>query len=121
MSESKVKLNVKDTLAAVKQMALLTCDKLSSDRAAAVKFYFNLNLLRISASAAGIGSGEVELEIDYKGESVEINFNPNFIKEILQNVDEEFAALKFKDSLNPATIAPETNKNYLCVVMPMRV
>ncbi|GHT44077.1 DNA polymerase III subunit beta [Endomicrobiia bacterium] len=119
--KSKVKLNVKETLVAVKQMALLTSDKLSSDISTAVKFYFNSNLLRISASAAGIGSGEVELETDYEGESVEINFNPNFIKEVLQNIDEEFAILEFKDSLNPAVIVPKTKKNYLCVVMPMRV
>jgi DNA polymerase-3 subunit beta len=121
MSEYNVKLNVKDTLVAVKQMALLTDDKLSSDRSSAVRFYFDSNILNISASAAGIGSGEVELEIDYKGKPAEINFNPNFVKEVLQNIDEEFAILEFKDSLNPAVIIPKTDKNYICVVMPMRV
>ncbi|MDR1433871.1 DNA polymerase III subunit beta [Candidatus Endomicrobiellum devescovinae] len=120
-SEIKVKLNVKDTLSAVKQMALLTADKISSDRSSAVKFYFNSNILRISASTAGLGSGEVEMEIDYKAEPTEINFNPNFIKEVLQNIDEESIIFEFKNSLNPATIVPEKDKNYLCVVMPMRV
>ncbi|MDR2251488.1 MAG: DNA polymerase III subunit beta, partial [Endomicrobium sp.] len=120
-SEIKVKLNVKDTLSAVKQMALLTADKISSDRSSAVKFYFNSNILRISASTAGLGSGEVEMEIDYKAEPTEINFNPNFIKEVLQNIDEESIIFEFKNSLNPTTIVPEKDKNYLCVVMPMRV
>jgi DNA polymerase-3 subunit beta len=120
-TESKIKLNVKNTLAAVKQMALLTADKISSDRAAAVKFYFNTNNLKISASTAGLGSGEVELEVEYAGEPTEINFNPNFIKDVLHNIDEEFAILEFKNALNPAKISPEINKNYLCVIMPMRV
>jgi DNA polymerase-3 subunit beta len=120
-SETKVKLNVKDTLVAVRQMALLTADKVSSDRASALKFYFNSNVLRISASTAGLGSGEVELEIDYKAESTEINFNPGFVKEVLQNIDEESIIFEFKNSINPATIVPEKDKNYLCVVMPMRV
>ncbi len=120
-TEARVKLNVKDTLAAVKQMALLTGDRLSSDRSSAVKFYFSPNLLRISASTAGLGSGEVELETEYKGEPVEINFNPNFIKEVLQNMDEDFTNFEFTNALNPATLAPEKDKNYLCVVMPMRV
>ncbi|MCA6071933.1 MAG: DNA polymerase III subunit beta [Endomicrobium sp.] len=119
-SESKVKLNVKDTLAAVKQMAILTADKTSSDRSASVKFYFGSNLLKVSASTAGLGSGEVELEVNYKGEVTEINFNPNFVKDVLQNINEDFAIFEFKNSLNPATIIPETDKNYLCVVMPMR-
>ncbi|MCL2484621.1 MAG: DNA polymerase III subunit beta [Endomicrobia bacterium] len=120
-TESQVKLSVKDTLTAVKQMALLTGDKLSSDRSSAVKFYFSANVLRISASTAGLGSGEVEVEVDYKGEPTEINFNPNFIKEVLQNVDEESAVFAFTNALNPATLSPEKDKNYLCVVMPMRV
>jgi DNA polymerase-3 subunit beta len=120
-TESKVKLSVKDALSAVKQMALLTGDRLSSDRSSAVKFYFSPNLLRISASTAGLGSGEVEIEIEYKGEPAEINFNPNFIKEVLQNMDGDFTSLEFTNALNPATLAPEQDKNYLCVVMPMRV
>jgi DNA polymerase-3 subunit beta len=120
-SESKVKLSVKDTLIAVKQMALLTGDRLSSDRSSAVKFYLSPNMLRISASTAGLGSGEVEIEIDYKGEPTEINFNPNFIKEVLQNIDGDFTDFEFTNALNPATLTPEQNKNYICVVMPMRV
>ena len=120
-TESSVKLSVKDTLTAVKQMALLTGDRLSSDRSSAVKFYFSPGVLRISASTAGLGSGEVEIETAYKGEPAEINFNPNFIKEVLQNIDEEQAVFEFTNALNPATLAPEKDKNYLCVVMPMRV
>ncbi|MDR1941252.1 MAG: hypothetical protein LBQ47_02890, partial [Endomicrobium sp.] len=120
-TESQVKLNVKDTLTAVKQMALLTGDKLSSDRFSAVKFYFAPGLLRVSASTAGLGSGEVELETEYKGSPAEINFNPSFIKEILQNIEEDFTSFEFTNALNPATLAPEKDKTYLCVVMPMRV
>ncbi|MDR0977697.1 MAG: DNA polymerase III subunit beta [Endomicrobium sp.] len=120
-SEIKVKLNAKDTLIAVKQMAVLTADKVSSDRSSAIKLYFDSDTLKISASTAGLGSGESELKVDYKNEPMEINFNPNFIKEVLQNIDEESVIFGFKNSINPAVIIPEKNNNYICVVMPMRV
>lgn len=120
-TDSKIKLKVKDTLTAVKQMALLTGDRLSSDRSSAVKFYFSPNVLRISASTAGLGSGEVEIEVEYKGEPSEINFNPNFIREVLQNIEEENINFGFSNALNPAIISPEKDENYICVVMPMRV
>jgi len=45
----------------------------------------------------------------------------NFIKEILQNIDENSAIFEFSNSLNPAVIFPEMDENYLCVIMPMRV
>jgi DNA polymerase-3 subunit beta len=119
--DSEVKLNVSNTLTAVKQMALLANDKFSSDRAAAIRFNFSNDLLKISASMAGVGSGEVELEIDYKEKSLDINFNPVFIKDVLQNIGESYVIFKLNDSLNPTTIVPEMDKTYLCVVMPMRV
>ncbi|MDR1511722.1 MAG: DNA polymerase III subunit beta [Endomicrobium sp.] len=117
----KIKLNVKDTLAAVKQMAILTENRFSFNTSSAINFYFNTNILKVSASTVGIGSGEVNLEVEYKNKPSEINFNPNFIREVLQNIDEDFAMFKFTDSLNPALIFPENNKDYLCVIMPMRV
>ena len=120
-SKLKIKLNSKDTLAAVKQMAILTENRLSSDISSSVKFYFDADVLKISASTAGIGFGEVELEVEYKDKPSEINFNPNFVKEVLQNIDEDFAIFEFSDSLNPVLIYPEKNKDYLYVIMPMRV
>jgi DNA polymerase-3 subunit beta len=120
-SDLRIKLNVKNALIAVKQMALLTDNRLLSDKSAAVKFYFSQNLLKISASSTGIGSGETELEIEYKNDPAEINFNPDFIKEILQSIDEDSVIFEFSNSLNPAVIFPETDENYLCVIMPMRV
>jgi DNA polymerase-3 subunit beta len=120
--DSRVKLSVKDTLSAVKQVAALMGDKFSPDKSAIIKFCFSYNLLRISTSMAGLGSGEVELCIDYSGEPVQINLNPNFIKEVLQNINEEFLIFGFKNSINPVIIIPaELDKKYICVVMPMRL
>jgi len=117
----KFKLDVKETLIAVKQMALLTNDKPLSDITSVVNFCFNQKFLKISASTAGVGFGESEIAIQYEGESVDINFNPRFLKEILQSIDEEFINFGFTNSLSPAIISPENTKNHLCVLMPMRI
>lgn len=114
--EVEIKVGVKAVLSAVRQMALLT-----SDKAAAVKFLFAKNLLRISASAQGLGSGEVELDIDYAGGNIEIAFNPAFMIDILKNADSETVHFELTSSLNPALVSPENDKNYQCVVMPMRL
>jgi DNA polymerase-3 subunit beta len=120
-SQANVKINVKETLSAVRQMSLLTGDKLAADRSSGVKFNFENNLLKISAAVAGVGSGETAVEIEYKDNPIEISFNPTFIKEILQNIDTEWAVFGISNNGNPAAISPENNKNYLCVVMPMRI
>jgi DNA polymerase-3 subunit beta len=112
----QIKVGVKEVLSAVKQMSLLTSDKASS-----VRFLFAKDLLKITASSQGLGSGEVELDIEHSGPSIEIAFNPAFLIDILKNVDENFVYFELTNSLNPALLTPVNDKNYLCVVMPMRI
>jgi DNA polymerase-3 subunit beta len=121
-TEITIRLNVKAALDAVRQIRPLTDEKSKADRyAASLKFNFDKDLLTISAATAGIGSGETVIEIDYKGEPLEVSFNPTFILEVLQNINEQWAKLELSDNIKPVIISPETSKNYLCVIMPMRV
>lgn len=114
--EMQIKVNVKEALSAVRQMSLLT-----SDKASTVKFLFARNLLRISASAQGLGSGEVELDIEHAGPNVEIAFNPSFLIDILKNIESDQVVFELTTALNPALLSPANDKDYLCVVMPMRL
>lgn len=115
-NDLKIKMKTKDTLSAVKQMALLVSDKTS-----VVKFLFGKNVLKMSASAQGLGSGEVELDVEHSGKNLEIAFNPAFLIDILKNIDEDEFFIELTSSLNPAVVKPSNNKDYLCVIMPMRV
>jgi DNA polymerase-3 subunit beta len=119
-TEFEAKLNVKDTLRAVKQMALLADDKQNA-RNSAIKFSFSKNLLKISAATAGLGSAETELDIEYDKDDAEVNFPPTHIKEFLQNVEQEFIVFGFSSNGKPAKIVPVGIDNYLYVIMPMRI
>jgi len=117
---SKIKLKVADTISAVKQMALLTDNKLISEKSSSVKFSFENNKLYISANTAGLGSGETELDVEYSGAKFDINFNPTYIKEVLQNIDDDNVIFSYTTSQNPVVLVPEKNDKYINVVMPMR-
>ena len=112
----QVKLKVKETMQAVRQMSTLSLDK-----ASAIRFTFGKNTLRISASAQGLGSGEAELDIEYSGPLLEIAFNPIFLIDILKNADDDTVAMELTGSLNPALVHPMKDPQYQCVVMPMRL
>ena len=64
--------------------------------------------------------GETEIEIEYGGDQIDINFNPNYIKDILQNIEDPNVVFSYTTSQNPVVLTPESNENYICVVMPMR-
>jgi DNA polymerase-3 subunit beta len=116
-----VSIKNEDMLSAVKRIKTIVADAPSSDAASALVFSFDNNLLKVSATAAGIGYGETEIEIEYKDKPAEIRFNPEYIEDVLKNIGEEFLTFEFSDALNPAKISPQNKKNYLCVVMPMRI
>ena len=107
-------------MAAVKHMAPLTSGKIASDKASAIKLSFEKNKLAISANTAGLGSGETEIEVEYSGDQIDINFNPSYIKDILQNIEDANVVFSYTTSQNPVVLTPENNENYICVVMPMR-
>jgi DNA polymerase-3 subunit beta len=120
-TDLKAKVKTQKFLEAVKIMKTMVNDKPMADGSSAITFSFGNNILKISATSAGIGSGETMVEIEYSDKPIDIKFNPDFIKDVLVNIDDEFLNFDFSDSLNPALISPQNNKNYLCVVMPMRI
>lgn len=113
--DRQISLNLKETHSAVKQMSLLTADKTSN-----IKFYFGKNTLRVSASTQGLGSGEVELDIEHPGTNLEIAFNPQFLIDIFKNLDGDEFYIELTNPLTPALIRPKSDKDYLCVIMPVR-
>jgi DNA polymerase-3 subunit beta len=119
--EISVVINNNEMLAAVKRIKTIVAGNSPSDAASALVFSFDTNVLKVSASNAGVGYGETEMEIEYKDKPSEIRFNPEYIEDILKNIGEEFLKFEFSDAINPALISPQSKKNYLCVVMPIRV
>lgn len=114
-----IKLNVQETLMAVKQAALFTTNLLSGSTGA-IKMLFNNNKAIVSAQSSSSGSGEIEIDVEYSGEPATILFNPNYVKDVLQNIEEENAILSYKSVTSPMNFSPEKSNNYVCVVMPMK-
>ena len=114
-----IKLNVAETLTAVKQASLFASNMLSGSTGA-IKMNFSKNKLVVSAQSTNSGSGEIEMDIEYDGEKLGFLFNPNYIKDVLQNIEDDNVVLSYKNTTSPTTFSPEKKNNYICVVMPMK-
>ena len=77
------------------------------------------NRLILSANAPGVGEAREEMSISYSGEELSIAFNPQFLVDVLRNLDEEEVALELTDALNPGVI--RSGKSFLYVIMPIRL
>lgn len=117
---SKVKLNTFETLSAIKQAALIANGNMATGGISVIKITFENNKMIVAAETSNVGSGEIEVDIEYSLPNITINFNPNFLKEVLQNVEEESFMFSFTKKESPITIVPIKDNKYVCVVMPIR-
>jgi len=109
-------INKKQFLMMLKRMSILYSDSYKG-----VIFKFSKNNISINSTNPDIGESKEEMEIDYKGESFEVAFNPKFFMEIVNVINDENLILSIISEKKPCFIEAEKNKNYLCVIMPMRI
>lgn len=92
---------------------------LTSDKSASVKLSFDEDQITVLANSPDIGEAEESLVVKYKGEPMEIAFNPSFLTEPLKNLETEDVFLELIDETSPGVLRNEGN--FLYVIMPMRV
>ncbi|MEA3368836.1 MAG: DNA polymerase III subunit beta [Candidatus Ratteibacteria bacterium] len=116
--EKRIKIKREEFLTATRRAAILTSEKANS-----VKFSFTpQGKLIISANTPEVGESKEEMDTVYKGEELNIAFNPHFLIDVLKNIESEEINIGLSNSLSPGVIQPaDKNENYICVIMPMRL
>lgn len=104
---------------AVRRTRTMTNEKFNS-----VRFKLDNGMVRLSVVTPEVGEYEEELPLDYKGDSIEIAFNPDFLLDILKHVGTESVVLVLKDAMSPGIVKPIAENGadkYVNVVMPIRI
>ncbi len=110
--KNKLALNTAATLSAVRRAALLT-----NEDSKGVRLALSKKSLIFTSRAPEMGDAEIDMGIDYKGEAMEIGFNPQFIVEALKVIREDSFELQLGQSDRPGLI--KSGANYLYIVMPV--
>lgn len=110
----RVTLEREVLLNAVKRVSILTSDKSNS-----IKLAFGPDQLQISANSPEIGEAQETLHINYKGPSMAIAFNPEFLMAPLRALDHDDVFLDLIDEMSPGVL--KIDEPFIYVLMPMRV
>ncbi|MBT3310826.1 MAG: DNA polymerase III subunit beta [Desulfobacterales bacterium] len=103
------------------KMMLKRMSILSSDDYKGVIFKFRENNLTISAANPNLGESKEDVDIIYNGNSIDISFNPQYFIETLNVINKEKVYINIKDEENPCIVQGEGDKNFLSVIMPMKI
>ena len=102
-------------------MMLKRMSILSSDEYKGVIFHFTQDKLVINSTNPDIGESKEDMQLAYKGDPMEVMYNPKFFIDTLGVIDEDNIVLNIVDDQKPCKLEGETDKSYLSVIMPMRI
>jgi DNA polymerase III subunit beta len=103
------------------RQALQRAAILSNEKFRGVRWVLADGSLKIVSSNAEQEEAHEELEVEYKGDSLDIGFNVNYLLDVLNNVAGETIECAFGDAASSALITYGTEKDFKYVVMPMRI
>jgi DNA polymerase III subunit beta len=104
-------------LASLRRVSLL-----SNQKSKGVTFSVTNNQLQITSQNPELGDAKEELEVDYKSpDEIKIGFNARYLLEAIQAFEDDTVSMDFNDQVSPVVIRPGKDKNYTCIVMPMRI
>jgi len=113
-------IEVAPFLDSVRRVALVT------DKTVPLRLNFSNNTLQLEAGTGDEAQASEKLDINYKGEDINIAFNPTYLTDGLTAINTAFVHISFTGANKPAVLtgqneagsAPITNYKYL--LMPMR-
>ncbi|MFA6600609.1 MAG: DNA polymerase III subunit beta [Candidatus Omnitrophota bacterium] len=106
--------NREELLQAIRRTSLLT-----SPESPAVKMDFVKGKILISSRSPNMGEAKEELPAEMKGNEMAIGFNPQYLIDVLRNLDVEKIGMSLTDPDKPGLV--QGKDGYLYVVMPMQL
>lgn len=103
------------------ESALRRVSILSREKTNAVKIELAAGALILTATHPEMGEAREEIPVAYSSEPIVTGFNARYLLDVLGALEAETVLLQFKDALSPCVVREDGDKDYLSVVMPMRV
>jgi DNA polymerase-3 subunit beta len=119
-STANAVIEVAPFLDSVRRVALVT------DKTVPLRLNFSNNTLQLEAGTGDEAQASEKLDINYKGEDINIAFNPTFLTDGLNAINTAFVHIAFTGANKPAVLTGQTEAgsapitNYKYLLMPMR-
>lgn len=94
---------------------------LLAQKNAPLRLSFDVGELTISAQTPDVGEAQEALPVAFQGEPLEIGFNPEFLRDGLEAIDEGDVILKLISPLRPGLLEAGDGSGFLYLIMPIRL
>lgn len=112
-SPQKINVGTQDLLSAIRRANLLSTPDFQ-----AIKFEVFLDKMVVSKSTPNVGESREEVAINYNGKEMIVGFNPQYLIDVLKNIEEEQVSLEL---LGPDKAGVIRMDEYVYLALPMRI
>ena len=113
--EHELRMNGPELAEVVRRISLL------AQKNAPLRMRFSDGALEISAQTPDVGEASESLPAPFKGETLEIGFNPEFLRDGLESAESEDLIFKLISPLRPGLIQSGDDGGFIYLVMPIRL
>jgi DNA polymerase-3 subunit beta len=111
--KNRVKVNTKDLLSSIRRANLLATPDFQ-----AIKFEVFSDKMVVSKSTPDVGESREEVKIEYGEAELIVGCNPQYLIDVLKNIDDEMIPMEFQGSDKPCVLRLQ---DYLYLALPMRI
>jgi DNA polymerase-3 subunit beta len=113
--EHELRINASELSEVVRRVSLL------AQKNAPLRLAFDAGELAVSAQTPDVGEALESLPVAFQGEPLEIGFNPEFLRDGLEAVEEGDLLLKLISPLRPGLIESADGDGFRYLIMPIRL
>ncbi len=113
--EHELRLSTAELLEVVRRISLL------AQKNAPLRLAFSDGALEVSAQTPDVGEASESLPVPFKGEPLEIGFNPEFLRDGLESAESDELVLKLISPLRPGLVQSGDEGGFTYLVMPIRL
>lgn len=112
-SQNKLKVDRVKLLSSLRRANILSAPDYQG-----VKLDMSKSKLIVSKTTPQLGEYKEEIEVEYKGKSLSLGFNPDYLIDVLKVVEEDEVVFDIYDVEKPITLR---NDGYIYLALPMRL
>jgi DNA polymerase-3 subunit beta len=94
---------------------------LLAQKNAPLRLSFSEGALTVSAQTPDVGEASESIPVPFNGEPFEIGFNPEFLRDGLESIEDDELVLKLISPLRPGLIESPDTGDFVYLIMPIRL
>ena len=116
-SKTKITVATEDLSLVIKRVSLFARENNNSIKVAAT----NDGKLIVATEETKIGEEKAEVSVKVEGENNKIALNAQYLLDVLTFIQADKVLVEIDDKLSPAVIRPVENKDYVYIIMPLKI